>query len=53
MTIVMTRGDERVEIAGDDALIAHDWSYQGTFERAVQTLSEGFYNVEPLKEASV
>jgi hypothetical protein len=45
---VLTRGDERVEIEGDDDLIADNMSYQCTFNQAVRKVTDEFYRVEKL-----
>ena len=48
MKVVLTRGDERVEIEGDDDLIADNMSYQCTFNQAVRKVTDEFYRVEKL-----
>ena len=51
MTITMTRDNETVTIEGDDELIRESLSYQGTFERQVKLVTQGFYGTpETLKE---
>lgn len=46
MKVTLVRGDERVEIEGDDELIHQDLCYQGTFERKVTEISKLFYAKE-------
>lgn len=43
MRVVLVRGNERVEIEGDDDYIREDLCYQGTFERKVAEISKLFY----------
>ena len=50
MTIKLVRGTETAEITGDDDLIESSLSYQGTFERQVTKVTNGFYMNEPRKE---
>ena len=43
MKITLIRGDERVEIEGDDALIHESLCYQGTWERRASEVVQAFY----------
>jgi len=43
MTILLVRGDERVEIAGSDALIQDSVSYSSVFQTQVERVLEKFY----------
>ena len=49
MTIKLVRGTETAEITGDDALIESSLCYQGTFERQVTKVTNGFYATETKK----
>lgn len=44
MKIILIRGDERVEIEGDDALIHESLCYQFTWERRVSEVVKAFYS---------
>jgi hypothetical protein len=48
MKVILTAGEARVEVEGDDDLIAENLSYQCTFEQVVRKVTDDFYRVEKL-----
>lgn len=43
MKVALVRGEERVEIDGDDELICDSFTYQATFDRTVKKVTDDFY----------